>query len=489
MCRKVDLSSSVSDFLILPLAAVGAMATCVVVKRIVSRAVTKIIQWLDPIAPSENEVEFALYGRPLIPIKDIETYIAEKPERPVVNGAERQIAWANHTLKEQTQYAVVYLHGWGACKQECAPIPQDVAKALQANLYCARLPGHGRRKKNSIRDSLRSVSGEYESRDLDLESLRHHPDNPDGDALLQEATPHELFLCALESLRIGLSLGNKVILIGMSTGGCLSTWLSSRACVQRHGSVASLVLISPAYALGHPLYPILKTTFSTLRLVPHILGIRENLLAAASGGKMRYVPILNPNHVRYNCLTYPSAAVLHLLDVLWEMESHIEDVTTIEIPVLMVGNPEGHVVDFRVTAANTFLKLGNVHGPNGSSKVLHCVTVSNNSNEDNNDLSSSKEKYGYHPHVIASQNLSPALLDEMFTIIHKFLQSNLQAQQQNQRRQGSQIPIRMISTRKAEGFVTAIPSSNLERTRSVPTGMGSFASLPSLSDLSRPLLP
>ena len=33
-------------------------------------------------------------------------------------------------------------------------------------------------------------------------------------------------------------------------------------------NLAAVVLISPAMALGHPLYPVLKSTFSTLRLLP-----------------------------------------------------------------------------------------------------------------------------------------------------------------------------------------------------------------------------
>jgi alpha-beta hydrolase superfamily lysophospholipase len=89
---------------------------------------------------------------------------------------------------------------------------------------------------------------------------------PYGNALLTEANPRKLFFTAIHALRMGLSLGDQMVLVGMSTGATLLTWLASLKFVRNNQHVASKVLISPAYALGHPLYPVLKYAFATMRI-------------------------------------------------------------------------------------------------------------------------------------------------------------------------------------------------------------------------------
>ena len=44
----------------------------------------------------------------------------------------------------QTQWAVVYIHGFSASRMETAPLADTIATALGANLFYARLAGHGR---------------------------------------------------------------------------------------------------------------------------------------------------------------------------------------------------------------------------------------------------------------------------------------------------------------------------------------------------------
>ena len=147
-----------------------------------------LIQWLDPIQPTRS---LASIAEQLISLDDIEEFIAERPNT-VIAGAEQKIIWNEGRTRKKTRVAVVYLHGWSACRHEIAPVPQRIASALHANLYLGRLPGHGRRHERG----------------------RMGGGGPSGETLLSEATPQELFLYACKALRIGQSLGDQVVLVG-----------------------------------------------------------------------------------------------------------------------------------------------------------------------------------------------------------------------------------------------------------------------------------
>jgi len=262
---------------------------------------------------------------------------------------------------------------------------------------------------------------------------------PSGHTLETEATPQELFLYATRALRIGLSLGDKVVLVGMSTGACLATWLAAKATnEEKDDSMAGLVLISPAFALAHPLYPVLKNIFSTLRVI--LPPIRRILIEVVAGGKERRLKAMNEQHARFQSLQYPTKALLNLFDVLWEVETYLQQDRSLflNIPTIMIGNPQDPVVNFRTVAINLFLqKWGDVP------KRLHCVSNSE------------------HPHVLGSQILSPSTVDEVSQSIALFLQT---------------------STRSNEA------PTIMKRTQSL-SGLGQYASYSSLSDLRRPLIP
>ncbi|MFZ8461094.1 alpha/beta hydrolase, partial [Staphylococcus aureus] len=56
---------------------------------------------------------------------------------------EARIVWANDTLKQKTNYAIVYLHGFSASQEEGNPVHRNIAKQFGCNLYLARLAEHG----------------------------------------------------------------------------------------------------------------------------------------------------------------------------------------------------------------------------------------------------------------------------------------------------------------------------------------------------------
>lgn len=118
------------------------------------------------------------------------------------------IAWAT-PLRERTPLSLVYLHGFSASRRESSPLCEDLGRKLGANVFFARLHGHAQ----------------------------------DGDALGQ-VRAEDWYTDALEALAIGERIGEKVVLIGSSTGGTLATWLAART-----PGVHALILLSPNFGL------------------------------------------------------------------------------------------------------------------------------------------------------------------------------------------------------------------------------------------------
>ena len=140
-------------------------------------------------------------------IDSLEVYIrSQESKHKIKPGNEAEIVWADSTNHQQTEYAVVYLHGFSASKEEGNPVHINFAKSIKANLYLARLADHG------------------------IDTI----------APMQYFTADNLWETAKEALAIGKKLGKKVILVGTSTGGTLALQLAAA-----YPEVHSLILLSP----------------------------------------------------------------------------------------------------------------------------------------------------------------------------------------------------------------------------------------------------
>jgi pimeloyl-ACP methyl ester carboxylesterase len=106
-----------------------------------------------------------------------------------------------------TTYSLLYLHGFTASPGEAADIPEQMARALRANLYVHRWPGHGMASPNAMQG-------------LSVESLQR--------------SAHE----ALDTARC---MGTTVVIVGSSLGATLGLWLAS----VRPQEVAAVVAWSP----------------------------------------------------------------------------------------------------------------------------------------------------------------------------------------------------------------------------------------------------
>ena len=127
---------------------------------------------------------------------------------------EKRIVWAQGR-ERKTRYSVVYLHGFSASAEEIRPVPDQVARALGANLFFARFAGHGRT----------------------------------GEALAT-ARVEDWMQDAAEAMAVGRAIGEEVIVISTSTGGTIAA-LAALDPEMRKG-IRGMVFVSPNFGINNP---------------------------------------------------------------------------------------------------------------------------------------------------------------------------------------------------------------------------------------------
>jgi esterase/lipase len=169
-----------------------------------------IVYFLGP-QPASPKFTKDLPAVPAEPIA-LEKYISdhESTHKLKLNN-EARILWFNDSLKEKTEYAVVYLHGFSASQEEGNPVHYEFAQKFGCNLYLSRLDGHG----------------------------------IDTTEPLASFTADGIWNSAKEAYAIGKQLGKKIILISTSTGGTLALKL----CAEYPDIVANIML-SPNIAIN-----------------------------------------------------------------------------------------------------------------------------------------------------------------------------------------------------------------------------------------------
>ncbi len=120
-------------------------------------------------------------------VKDNDAGLDIKPDN------ESRIIWANDSLKERTDYCLLYLHGFSASWFEGYPANVEFARYFGCNAYFPRLASHG--------------------------IITNDP--------LNDMTPDRLWESAKKALMIARGLGKKVIVMSTSTGGTLALQLAA----------------------------------------------------------------------------------------------------------------------------------------------------------------------------------------------------------------------------------------------------------------------
>ena len=231
--------------------------------------------------------------------KTLDAVLAEAEAKVpnITPGAEKEIIWAGGA-GAVTDLAVVYIHGFSATKYETRPVPDDVAKALGANLYYARLEGHGR----------------------------------DG-AAMAEPTWDEWLQDALQALDVGRAIGQHVLVMSCSTGCTLTAIALCREGMDDR--VVGNVMISPNFGMAS-------------KLLNLVLGLpwAEKWLPAIAGKERGFDPI-SPEHEKWWTTRYPSQAVFTMMNTVhaaWKTNP-----SDCRMPTLVLSSDSDRVVSLDET--------------------------------------------------------------------------------------------------------------------------------------------
>ena len=97
------------------------------------------------LGPSPDTPEYAT-AMPIVPAQPalLEAFIKNnEAQHRLKKNNEARIIWANDSLKQKTEYAIIYLHGFSASQAEGDPIHTNIAKEFGCNIYLSRLAEHG----------------------------------------------------------------------------------------------------------------------------------------------------------------------------------------------------------------------------------------------------------------------------------------------------------------------------------------------------------
>ena len=180
---------------------------------------------------------------------------------PLTAGAEKHITWYG-PQGQSTPLAVVYLHGFSATRQEIAPVPERIAHELGANLFATRLSGHG------------------------------HPQRA-----MQDITAEDLLGDAAEALAVGRAIGERLVIIGTSTGATLAVAMSE---LEGFEAVGALILLSPNFGPADP-------------NSEHLTGPGGPQLARLLIGKQHQWEAANDLQARYWTTAYPVDALVEMM--------------------------------------------------------------------------------------------------------------------------------------------------------------------------------
>lgn len=248
--------------------------------------------WLfGPREPVDTTVRFdpAAVGRdPVAYLQQAEAAV------PNVNPeTAKEIVWAYPASRARTPLALVYVHGFSGDRRELAPVPQEVARRLGANLFLTRLAGHGR-----------------------------------GLEALAEPTANDWLNDLAEALAIGRRIGERLVVLATSNGGSLATWGASLPGFTEN--VDGLVLFAPAYRIAD--------RRASLLTAPYGRKIADFL----TGGGLE-LPLAAPGADAPQTVTLPTASLLPLA----ALADHVRglDVGAIGLPALFVYSPNDQIID------------------------------------------------------------------------------------------------------------------------------------------------
>lgn len=318
-------------------------------RRLVAALVVAVVTGAVVLGPRPTfEEEWIEPGR----LDDVSAYLdsveAAVPDlRP---GDQAGIVWADDASRGRTPVALVYLHGFSADRHEIEPVMTDLGRELGANVFFARLTGHGR----------------------------------NGQAMA-EAKVEDWLGDVAEAVAVGDRIGDRVVLVGTSTGGTLATWAVARP--ESDGRVDAAVLISPNF----------QPRDRSSRMLLRPWGA---WLARLMVGRQRCFTPENAVQRRHWTTCYPTSALTPMMALVEHVRTM--ELSGVDVPVLLAYSPDDRVVD----AGETERVLA---GLPGAELRTHIVTSAS-------DPAS---------HVLAGDVLSPDTNDTVRAVIRGFVEEVL----------------------------------------------------------------
>lgn len=230
--------------------------------------------------------------------KGLDGYLAAQEAKfpDILPKQQKQILWAGKP-EQKTDIAIVYLHGFSASPEEIRPVPDLIGKELNANVFFTRLAGHGR-DGNAMGDVHLNQWGQ------DLK----------------------------EAIAIGKLLGERVLVMGTSTGGTLAAAALSDADVA--SKIDGLIFLSPNFAVHNS-----SAFFANLPYF-HIWG-------PWIAGETRSFEPSNEAHGIYWNTNYPTKSVVPMMRLIESVKGI--DVSKTKIPALFYFSDGDVVVKSSVT--------------------------------------------------------------------------------------------------------------------------------------------
>jgi esterase/lipase len=172
-----------------------------------------IVGYLLGPVPKAPRFETSLPDVPQEPEALIEFVAANEAQHKLKPDNEARIIWADSSMNK-TPYSVVYLHGFSASQEEGDPVHVNFAKKFGCNLYLARLADHG----------------------------------VDTTEQLLYFTGDRFWESSKEALQIAKAIGEKVIVMGTSTGGTMALMLAA----EFPDDVFAIINMSPNIGINDP---------------------------------------------------------------------------------------------------------------------------------------------------------------------------------------------------------------------------------------------
>ncbi len=245
---------------------------------------------------------------PFVPADAIalETYIKQNEAQHTIKPEnEARIIWAHDSAKQKTEYAIVYLHGFSASQEEGDPVHTSIAKKFGCNLYLARLAEHG----------------------------------IDTTEELMNLTAEKYWKTVKQAYAIGKELGNKVVIMGTSTGGTNALQLAAN-----YPGIAALILLSPNIAIKDP----------NAWLANNPWGLQ--IARIVKGSNYNTTKDQRDIYKKYWNSHYRLEAIVNLQEYL-ETTTNNETFTKIQQPVLMLYYYRDEVHQDSVVQVNAMLKM------------------------------------------------------------------------------------------------------------------------------------